>query len=261
MNCQTLQELEDHFNYKLESISTCMDLAAVASDPYSTGSDCKERLISINQELCDMEAILMDLRKSIKAKKEELQAAQELKEALDQLVLDVQHMEKNLPNHLQPAKNSPKTSEPRVPFQERHLQEDTYVLSQVLKPKQISFPRMDFIMQDEFTSVPKYMKGRISYEQLNSMVEVINETIRKKYLLMTKPKNQIGEKKMKTYMKYKEQETKDTKGYYFFTTEDLIKFCSIKNDGSVRNRLTMLRHCNRLKEIRGGGLTRYALLL
>lgn len=39
---------------------------------------------------------------------------QKLKEALDQLVLDVQHMEKNLPSHLQPAKNSPKTSEPRL---------------------------------------------------------------------------------------------------------------------------------------------------
>lgn len=58
------------------SVSLFYLFAFAASDPYSTGSDCKERLISINQELCDMEAILMDLRKSVKDKKEELQAAQ-----------------------------------------------------------------------------------------------------------------------------------------------------------------------------------------
>lgn len=29
MHCQTIQELEDHFGCKLESLATCMDLAAV----------------------------------------------------------------------------------------------------------------------------------------------------------------------------------------------------------------------------------------
>ncbi|XP_071845368.1 SKA complex subunit 1-like [Apostichopus japonicus] len=262
MHCQTIQELEDHFGCKLESLATCMDLAAVALNPSTRGTECRDQLASINEDLCEMELILMSLRKCIKTKKEELSTAQKLNEDLDHLVKDLNHMMENVPHHLQVRKKDDQQEcQERLPLQERHVQEDTYVLPQLPKLKKPASPRLDFIMRDEYTSIPKYMKGRISYEELNSMVEVINETIRKKYQLMSKPKNRLTDKKRKNYIKYKEQETKETKGAYFFVPEDLTKLCSLRNDGSVRSRLTMLRHCGRLREVRGGGLTRHLLVL
>lgn len=263
MHCKSVEDLEDHFTCKLESLATCMDLASVALDPSTRGSECRDQLASIDRDLCDMESILMTLRKCIKTKKEELQMAEGLKEELDQLVRELSHMTENVPYHIQVMNSDKEPSPPeRPPLQERHLQEDTYVLqAEVPKLKKQSFPRIDYVMMDEFNSIPKYMKGRISYQQLNSLVEVINETIHKKYQLTTKAKNRLTGKQLKIYTKFKEQETKDTKGLYFFVSEDLTKLCSVKNDGSLRSRLTMLRHCGRLREVRGGGLTRYVLVL
>lgn len=38
MHCQTIQELEDHFGCKLESLATCMDLAAVGKSYFVTST-------------------------------------------------------------------------------------------------------------------------------------------------------------------------------------------------------------------------------
>ncbi|KAG7231024.1 hypothetical protein INR49_025053 [Caranx melampygus] len=49
-------------------------------------------------------------------------------------------------------------------------------------------------------------------------------------------------------------------GQYFVVEDDIREFTQSKVDKRFQGILNMLRHCQRLKELRGGGVTRYMLL-
>lgn len=49
-------------------------------------------------------------------------------------------------------------------------------------------------------------------------------------------------------------------GQYFVVEDDIREFTQMKVDKRFQGILNMLRHCQRLRELRGGGLTRYMLL-
>lgn len=49
-------------------------------------------------------------------------------------------------------------------------------------------------------------------------------------------------------------------GQFFVVEEDLRELAQLKVDKRFVGMLNMLRHCQRLKELRGGGVTRYMLL-
>lgn len=52
-----------------------------------------------------------------------------------------------------------------------------------------------------------------------------------------------------------------TTGEYFFIDDDLKTYSLLKMDSTGRAILTMLRHCGRLREVRGKKLLRYVLKL
>lgn len=56
------------------------------------------------------------------------------------------------------------------------------------------------------------MKGRLSYDNINSMIDGINLTVTSKYAIMHKSPKTLSDFKRKKYHKYKEQENKNTKG-------------------------------------------------
>lgn len=49
-------------------------------------------------------------------------------------------------------------------------------------------------------------------------------------------------------------------GQYFVVEEDFREFTQMKVDKRFTGMLNMLRHCQRLRELRGGGVTRFMLL-
>lgn len=49
-------------------------------------------------------------------------------------------------------------------------------------------------------------------------------------------------------------------GQYFVVEDDIREFTQLKVDKRFQGILNMLRHCQRLRELRGGGITRYMLL-
>ncbi|MEQ2271840.1 Spindle and kinetochore-associated protein 1, partial [Xenotaenia resolanae] len=57
-----------------------------------------------------------------------------------------------------------------------------------------------------------YMKGRVSYEQLNAVVEGINTAVKAKYRILTQPVKALNNHARKLQQRFKDQETKDTKG-------------------------------------------------
>ncbi|KAG8012893.1 Spindle and kinetochore-associated protein 1 [Nibea albiflora] len=119
---------------------------------------------------------------------------------------------------------------------------------------------MDFITMPEFESIPQYMKGRVSYDQLNATVQCINTAVTGKYKILHQSVKTLNNHSRKLHQRFKDQETKDTKGQYFVVEDDIREFTQMKADKRFQGILNMLRHCQRLRELRGGGLTRYLLL-
>ena len=59
----------------------------------------------------------------------------------------------------------------------------------------------------------------------------------------------------------KSLETKEAKGFRFVVADDLRSAASLKSEGQRKNIFTILRHFQRIREIRGPGqILRYAIL-
>jgi hypothetical protein len=54
------------------------------------------------------------------------------------------------------------------------------------------------------------MRGRLTYEMVNSFIDAFNMTLQKKYQLFSRPRNTLKGKKLTVYDTFKKQETKET---------------------------------------------------
>ena len=59
------------------------------------------------------------------------------------------------------------------------------------------------------------MRGRISYEQVNTAVDEINKGIRGKYEIIFTPKSAVNDLVRRRIKEFKEMETKETKGWLY----------------------------------------------
>lgn len=129
------------------------------------------------------------------------------------------------------------------------------------------------------------MKGRVTYEQLNAAVNNINTAVKAKYKILHQPLKGLNNHSRKLQARFREQETKDTRGrsdvlpeaprlhhlrpsvtltpfagQHFVVEDDIRELAQIKVDKRFQGIFNMLRHCQRLRELRGGGVTRYVLM-
>lgn len=58
------------------------------------------------------------------------------------------------------------------------------------------------------------MKGRVTYDQLNSAVKSINLAVTGKYKILQQPVKSMSNAARKLHQRFKDQETKDTKGTF-----------------------------------------------
>ncbi|RLV82865.1 hypothetical protein DV515_00016565 [Chloebia gouldiae] len=115
------------------------------------------------------------------------------------------------------------------------------------------------ITTQEFEDVPAYLKGRITYDQINAVVQEINKAVVGKYKIVYQPLKSMSAPARNLYHRFMEEETKDTNGLFFVVDDDIKMFTKLKLDKRFYIILSILRHCQRVREIRGSGLVRYEL--
>lgn len=59
------------------------------------------------------------------------------------------------------------------------------------------------------------MKGRITYDQINAVVEEINKAVVGKYKILHQPLRSMSASVRNLYHRFIEEETKDTNGIFF----------------------------------------------
>ncbi|NWI37476.1 SKA1 protein, partial [Picathartes gymnocephalus] len=115
------------------------------------------------------------------------------------------------------------------------------------------------ITTEEFESIPAYMKGRITYDQINAVVQQINMAVVGKYKILYQPLKSMSAPVRNLYHRFMEEETKDTRGVFFIVEADIKEFTQLKLDKRFHSILNILRHCQRVREVRSSGLIRYVI--
>ncbi|KAK2841771.1 hypothetical protein Q5P01_011971 [Channa striata] len=246
-----LEDISQHLHDRISSLRRVLDLS-VAELP-------QNKIKKLGQELHVLGELLEEFEKCVDQQKEQLGHLKELEASFQSNLEEVQHMRDNIPSHM-PRKKSPANEIEAVVSQKAEA--DTQVVPpQHGKKTNKSYVReMDIITMPEFESIPQYMKGRVSYDLLNAAVQSINTAVAAKYKIVHQSVKTLNSHSRKLYQRFKEQETKDTKGQFFVVEDDIREFTQMKVDKRFQGILNMLRHCQRLRELRGGGLTRYMLL-
>ncbi|KAL4609660.1 spindle and kinetochore-associated protein 1 [Arapaima gigas] len=253
MACSELEDLVQHINDKISSTRRILELRTIAKD-----LDKRKMLLKIGQDIATTSGLLDQLEFLIERQKNSLSCLKDLEEFFLEDLRHGRHLRDNPPPHMPRKGHS--TTNSVAPSQGGSTEAPMTQDNLPKKAQRNLIREMEYITTQEFDSIPQYMKGRVTYSQLNAVVQSINTAVKGKYSILQQPAKALSSTARKLYQRFKEEETKDTKGQFFVVEEDLREFTQLKIDKRFQSMLSMLRHCQRLRELRGGGLTRYILL-
>ena len=138
-----------------------------------------------------------------------------------------------------------------------------YFFTAVPKKPSNTVPKIRFLSLDEFASIPKYMKGRLGYDNVNTSIQEFNTALGARYAFLAKGFQAMASMALKKrYKEMKSTETRDTRGVFFVVADDLKNSETLKSEASRRVIFTILRHFQLIREIRGPlSLVRYAAVV
>ncbi|XP_029379672.1 SKA complex subunit 1 [Echeneis naucrates] len=248
-----MSELEDlslHVHNQVSSLRRMLDLSA-AELPHN-------KINKLGQELFVLETLLEQLDHCVEQQRRQLEHLKEVEHLLQKDAKDIHHMKDNIPTHMPRRKDPAQGLEIVVDSEAADVQ---LIQPETVRRTNRSHTReVEVITRQEFDGIPQYMKGRVTYEQMNVAVQSINTSVKAKYKILNQSLKTLSNHGRKLQQRFKEQETGDTKGQFFVVEDDIREFTQTKVDKRFQGILNMLRHCKRLRELRGGGLTRYVLL-
>ncbi|XP_022597505.1 spindle and kinetochore-associated protein 1 [Seriola dumerili] len=245
-----LVDISLHLQNRISSLHRILDL--------STAELPQTKMKKLGQELFGLERLLEQFEKCVEQQREQLKQLKEVDQFFQNDMKDVQHMKDNIPAHMPRKKGAGSGNEP---VKKKEEAADVHITqTETVRKTKTHVREVEFITMPEFDGIPQYMKGRVSYDQLNAAVQSINTAVTAKYKILHQSLKTLHNHARKLHQRFKEQETKHTKGQYFVVEDDIREFTQMKVDKRFQGILNMLRHCHRLKELRGGGLTRYVLL-
>ncbi|XP_062471375.1 spindle and kinetochore-associated protein 1 [Pezoporus occidentalis] len=103
------------------------------------------------------------------------------------------------------------------------------------------------------------MKGRITCDQINAVIKNLNKAMVTKYRIRNQAPRSMNATNRSLHYRYVTEEKEDIEDVYFVVEEDIRLFTHMKLDKRFHQIIVILRHCQRLKEIRTSGIVRYAI--
>nr|XP_035966020.1 spindle and kinetochore-associated protein 1-like [Halichoerus grypus] len=254
MASSDLEQLGSHINEKIANIKRTLSLRNCGQEP-----TLKTTLDKIGDEIIVVNELLNKLELEIQYQEQTNHSLKELCESLEEDYKDVEHLKENIPPHLPQVTVSQNFADVSDLDPEEAVKAEEPVPTKKPPKEQRSIKEMLFITSDEFNGIPAYMKSRLTYCQINDVIKEINKAVVSKYKILHQPKKSMSSVARNLYHRFIDEETKDTKGHYFIVEADIKEFTALKADKRLHVILNILRHCRRLSEVRGGGLTRYVI--
>ncbi|KAK3798631.1 hypothetical protein RRG08_019117 [Elysia crispata] len=241
----SLAEIAEGYSQNINMLK----MAKALSDSGNT-----EALAQSAKTVDELKMELSNTSKSVRREALELKKLEDLKLENAVFLERLHYVMENVPSKL------PQQNQKAAPAQQIRQEPDQRpepVKTGISQVQMIGCQYLDFLTVDEFKSIPKYMKGRLTYDKVNSVIEKLDKVYVEKYKIRRHKKSSLNDLNKKRFEGYRLQETEDTKGVPFIVEQDITDFSSLKMDSALRNIFTILRHCGLVFEIRGGGYTRF----
>ncbi|XP_056370338.1 spindle and kinetochore-associated protein 1 isoform X2 [Oenanthe melanoleuca] len=250
MGSSSLEDLCFHINTKISNVKKCIQLRDMGED-----ESCKPMLPKIKNKLHLVHDLLNKMEIIIKRQEKLKDLLKELQKAAERDQEAAQHLLEHIPPYLPKPTKSCIT----VPTEIQEGQKKTVEAKTAKKPAKepIVIKEVALITTEEFENIPAYLKGRIAYDQINAVVQQLNKALEGKYKVLHQPLKSMSVPVRNLYHRFMEEETKDTKGVFFIVEADIREFTQLKLDKRFHSILSILRHCQRVRELRSSGLIRY----
>ncbi|XP_068031719.1 spindle and kinetochore-associated protein 1 [Anomalospiza imberbis] len=252
MASSSLEDLCLHINMKISNIKMLIVLRDIGED-----DSRKTVLTKMQNEVILIHDLLMKMESQVKQQEKLKYSLKEMQKVAERDEKEAQHLLGQIPCYLP----EPPKSCNMVPTVKHKGQ--TKAVETICKKKPAkeikNIKEAALITTEEFQSVPVYMKGRITHDQINAFVQEINKAVVGKYKILYQPLKSMSAPDKNLYHRFIEEETKDTKGEFFIVEDDIKQFTRLKLDKRFHMILCILRHCHRVREIRCSGLTRYVI--
>ncbi|XP_054243370.1 spindle and kinetochore-associated protein 1 [Indicator indicator] len=251
MASSDLDSLYFHINTKISTVKKALQLRRIGEEP-----SLKSMLCKIGKEVVASHGLLDKMEMEVQRQEKLRDMLKALQKSAEENLLQAQHLCESIPQLLKPFKICV-----AIPLVKKKEQRKAIEPEHPKKPsrEKIITKKVSLITVEEFKDVPAYMKGRITCEQINSSVNEINKALETKYKILQQSLKSMNTATRKHYHRFKEEETKDTKGEFFFVEADIREFTHQKTDRRFYVILNILRHCQRLREVRGSNLVRYVI--
>nr|XP_033790422.1 spindle and kinetochore-associated protein 1 isoform X2 [Geotrypetes seraphini]XP_033790433.1 spindle and kinetochore-associated protein 1 isoform X2 [Geotrypetes seraphini] len=247
-----LEDLCFHINNKISTIKKTLQLRNIGQN-----QSLASVLSKITHEMPVLHDLLDKMELEVQRQEKLTESLKALQESFEKDLIQAQHLKENVPPHL-PKKVKIGALNLDMKSKEQAKGAVSDPVQKVLKEKKV-IKEIALITIQEFESVPMYMKNRLTYDQINSILQDLNKAVVCKYKIIQQPLKSMNNNVRKLYYRFQEDETKDTKGNFFVVDEDIKEFTQQKIDKRFHGILNILRHCQRIREVRGKGLVRYML--
>lgn len=214
-----------------------------------------------NETLNKAENLLHNLKVYVQSEQEAQEEGQILKDLIESFDSKVKTVLKQLPegdqsyvgNCIKDTTYSYGTgtqeSEMLPQNQKQQTSEKKRVSSAHSPSNNISSITVGKVSADELSQVPQYLKGRLTTEKVNQIIDKLDALFREKYTLLSKPLRTLSSAEIDRVTDYRNQEVDQVANSYFLSDQDLKNCSSLKFDTTTKNTLHVLRHLGRLKEV------------
>jgi len=254
--CEAVQQLGAHFEERIEAIGKCREL--VGDHP----EEREEVLLLLNREVREVEQEALDCEERLHGWKEQLQAAERCMAWTKTWAERQKNQETEIPT-LALRKHQSARQDGKDEQKVKKVAADAKkpALPEAPKRPKATIGQVAFLTLAQFDAIPKYMKGRVTYEGVNAAVDELNLALVEKYTFLGGRMADLpNPKAKKRYQALRAQDSKDTKGVHFVTAEELRDSTHLKSETGRRSLLTILRHFGLVREIRGpGSIVRFAV--
>ncbi|NXI12496.1 SKA1 protein, partial [Irena cyanogastra] len=252
MASSSLEDLCLHINMKISDIKKCILLRDIGED-----DSRKPVLHKIRNEVILVHDLLNKMESEVKQQEKLKDSLKEIQKAAERDEKEAQHLLEHIPRYL-PKPSQSSITVPSVKHKGQTKAVEPRCEKKPAKEKKV-IKEAALITTEEFESVPAYLRGRITYDQINAVVQEINKAVVDKYKILYQPLKSMSAPVRNLYHRFIEEETKNTKGVFFIVENDIKEFTQLKMDKRFHSILSILRHCQRVREIRSAGLIRYVI--
>merc|ERR1712154_731978 len=109
--------------------------------------------------------------------------------------------------------------------------------------------QLETVGRDEFDSVPKYVKGRLTQKRLNGAINEFNACIVSKYRVVNMKPSTMSKHQFDLYEKFVKEETAETKKTQWLNGDDLKQSKNFTHDQTGKAIFNVMRHLKRIKMI------------